>query len=104
MVRPEIAKALGVPVATLCKSVRRLGVQPIHYSFDHRLEPERLYESGLSRQQVAKNMGLNIKTVSPWLKPRDYRRFYALELIRKTRLLAKNRIPKREISLRLNVR
>ena len=103
MVRPEIAKALGVPVATLCKWVRGLGVQPIHYSLEDRLEAERLYESGLSRQQVANKMGINIKTVSAWLKPSDCRRPYPLELKRKTRMLAKNGIPKGEISLRLNV-
>ena len=103
MVRSEIAKALGVPVATLCKWVRGLGVQPIHYSLEDRLEAERLYESGLSRPQVANKMGINIKTVSAWLKPSDYRKPYPLELKRKTRMLAKKGIFKGEISLRLNV-
>jgi hypothetical protein len=103
MVRAEIAKTLGVPAATLCKWVRGLGVQPIHYSLEDREEAERLYESGLSRQQVANKMGINIKTISAWLKPSDDKKPYPLEVRKKAKMLAKRGMAKGEIAMKLKV-
>ena len=103
MARPEIAKALGVPVATLCKWVRGLGVQPIHYSLEDRLEAERLYESGISRPQIANKMGINIKTISVWLNPSDDKKPYPLEVRKKAKMLAKRGMAKGEIAMKLKV-
>ena len=103
MTRGEISRTLGVPAETLCKWVRGLGVQPIHYGLEDRLEAERLYESGLSRPQIANKMGINIKTISTWLKPSDHKRPYPVEVKRKAKALAKRGMQKGEIALRLGV-
>ncbi len=105
MPRGDIAAIIGVPQATLAKWTRHLGIQPVKYGEETRKKAVDLYGKGLSRPQIAHELGINIKTITGWIPPSQSSKFrpYPIELKRKARSMARQGMEKGEISAKLSV-